>query len=126
MADAHRPTELAVGAAALGLWEALPTAERRRLPEVPALVERLEVRARKLRTRLDGTDAESAGRALAETVSALETLRLDLMRLRAGTVTLDGVTEDLAAAARVGQDVDLALEARAEADALLRAPTPAT
>jgi len=121
----HRPTELALGSAALGIWEALPTLERRRLPEVPKLIERLEVRARRLRVQADGPDGEAAGLALAETVSALETMRLDLLRLRAGTVTLDGVTDDLAAVRRVGEDVDVALEAKAEAEHLLRAPTPA-
>jgi serine/threonine-protein kinase len=124
-ADLHRPTELALGAAALGIWEALPTVERKRLPEVPALVDRLERRARALRAKADGPDAEAASRALAETVSALETLRLDLLRLRAGIVTLEGVTDDLAAVRRVGADVDAALDAKAEADALLREPTPA-
>ncbi len=131
-ADLHRPTELALGAAALGIWEALPTLERKRLPEVPALVDRLEQRARKLRARAEGPDAEAASHALAETVSALETLRLDLLRLRAGTVTLDGVTDDLAAVRRVGEDVDVALEGRAEAERLLspsssassRSPSP--
>jgi len=119
----HRPTELALGAAALGIWEALPTGERRRLPDVPRLVQRLEDRARKLRARAEGPDADIAQRALAETVAALETLRLDLLRLRAGTVTLDGMTDDLAAVRLLGEDVDLALEGRAEAERLVIAPS---
>ncbi len=118
-ADLHRPTELALGAAALGIWEALPTRERKRLPEVPAVVDRLESRARQLRLRADGPDADGAARALAETISALETLRLDLLRLRAGTITLDGVTGDLAAVERVGAEVDVVIEGRRVVERLL-------
>ncbi len=43
---------------------------------------------------------------LAEVVTALENLRLDLLRLRAGAGTTEGVTRDIAAARALGQDAD--------------------
>jgi hypothetical protein len=67
----------------------------------------------------------AAERQLEAVVAALEILRLDLIRLRAGSVTADRITAALDAARRVGADVDVALDAKAEAEALLRAPTPA-
>ncbi|HKA59668.1 MAG TPA: serine/threonine-protein kinase [Gemmatimonadales bacterium] len=107
-----RPTEVALGLAALDLFEALPAGMQRQLKELPALVRGLEERVRRLRGKdRDGHFGEALG--------ALETLRLDLLRLHAGQGTLDGLTADLGAARRLGEQVDVLLAGRREVDEAL-------
>jgi len=89
------PTAVAVGGAVQRLFETLPAAEQRLLADVPDLAARLEARA----MRAGGPEATEA-------MVALETLRLDLMRLRAGQLDADGLTEDLAKLREVGYFVD--------------------
>jgi hypothetical protein len=60
-----------------------------------------------------------AADALAETVSALETLRMDLPRLRARAMTDEGITLDVSAVRLLGEEVDATLAAKAEARRLL-------
>lgn len=55
-----------------------------------------------------------------EAVAALETLRVGLLKLRAGTVSLDGFTTDLDAVKAVGERVDLLVDSRRELDRALR------
>jgi len=129
-----QPTELFLADQALGLFAALPPGQRQRLAEVGGTIERLARRAVQLRAR-DGQlanavaetgapdnaardvvrrefEAERAtvGLQLAETLAALDTLRLDLLRLRAGTATPEGLTGALEVVRRVGREVDAALE----------------
>jgi hypothetical protein len=52
--------------------------------------------------------------SLAATVAALETLRLDLLRLHAGNATLDELTQNIAAAEQVRLEIDRHLEAARE------------
>jgi len=59
---------------------------------------------------------------LARTVAALETIRLSLLRLHAGTETVESVTTDLGLAFEAAKEVDLLLEARQEVDADLKDP----
>lgn len=94
-AVAGEPTALAVGASLQELHAALPDAERRQLAEVPALIARLEAAA-----------LDRANPASREAMVALETLRLDLLRLGAGQLTSDGITEDLRRLADLGRYVD--------------------
>jgi predicted Ser/Thr protein kinase len=61
----------------------------------------------------------AAGR-LAVSVAALENIRLDLLRLKAGAGTVDQLSADLSAARDIGAEVDAALEGRAEVDRLLK------
>ena len=42
----------------------------------------------------------------------MENLRLDLLRLKAGVGSTDDLTEAMEAARRVGEQVDIAIEAR--------------
>ena len=56
---------------------------------------------------------------LAEVVTALETLRLDLLRLRAGAGSVDGITADLAAAREFGDEADRVLASMREVDQAL-------
>ncbi len=126
---ANEPTEVALGRAAEALYAALPPAERRQLAEVPALLRQLEGDVQALRrqelalTRALGEaagrtdvvrDLESArnagGAKLATALSALENLRIDLLRLSAGQAAGPGLTEHLEAARRIGREVDARIE----------------
>ena len=55
-----------------------------------------------------------------ELVTALETIRLDLLRLRAGVGTLESITVDLAAADAVGRETDRLVAGRREVDDFIR------
>ncbi len=145
----HRPTEMAIAFAADDLYASLPKPMRAALPELPAVLSRLEQQARVVRARIeqleqsladteaaaspgaaaahrasltaDLTAARNAARArLGETVAALETIRLDLLRLRAGVGTVDRITADLTAAGDIGAAVDRLLAASVEVDEALR------
>ncbi len=107
------PTELVLGNAATEIYLGLPDEVRSRLPDVPRVIERLERDAEKLRQRGE------TGERLTLAVGALENVRLGLLRLRAGMGTVDGLTEDLARAQEIGDDIDAELSARREVDAVL-------
>jgi serine/threonine-protein kinase len=96
-------TEAILSDAAESLYAALPEAQRERLGDVPAVIAKLEADALALRERADDP---AAAKRLATAVAALESLRLDLLRLHAGNVTVDELTRDLEAARRVGEDID--------------------
>ena len=129
---ANRPTELALGSAADAVFHELPKEVRRALGDVPAMIHQLEERGQRVRVHirdLDRSIAEAGtGRAPAgqsdalaaelrvtrdaaqarvvEIVSALETIRLDLLRLRAGAGNVESITADLAAARQVGDHTE--------------------
>ncbi len=106
-----RPTEAALGFAAIELFEALPKESRQQLGDLPAVVRGLEERVRRLRAK--GQDEQ-----VAAALGALEVIRLDLLRLHGGVGTLDGLTVDLTAARKIGEHVDALLEARSEVEGL--------
>ena len=89
------PTAIALGGAIHGLYAALPPGEQKLLAEVPDLIDRLAARA------LDRADPRSI-----DAVMGLETLRLDLMKLRAGQIAADGMTADYEKLREVGYRVD--------------------
>jgi len=109
-------TEVAIGMAAQELYEALPAASRERVPELPRTLKALETEAQALRHRLDDP---AAGARLASVVSALETIRLDLLKLHAGTSDLHALTEAVQVAQRLGAEVDALVQGQREAAALL-------
>ncbi len=134
-------TEVALGRALDQLFESLPKATRKELKDVPETVRRLEDEARKLRESLDALDtaaasAERAGQPdegnkllaeregvatrLANTVTALETIRLGLLRLQLGAVQVSSVTEAIEAATALGREIDIAAEAKDEASAAIK------
>ncbi|MGH7427422.1 MAG: hypothetical protein ACREJ4_03540, partial [Candidatus Methylomirabilaceae bacterium] len=127
-----RPTELALGHVALALFEALPPGEREALGDLPRVVRSLEQKAHRMRRRVEqlGRAPESeADRAatqqrLVEAVAALETIRLGLLRLRAGAGSVAGLTADLAAALQIGEATDRLLNAGKEVSALLERSSP--
>jgi serine/threonine-protein kinase len=128
-----RATEAALGVAASELFAALPKAYREQLAELPATVAALEARAADARAAIDGlaalapsgsADADvldarrgAAATHLAESVAALEGIRLDLLRLHAGAGDLAPLTTLIDAARLLGEDVSRLADARREVDA---------
>jgi serine/threonine-protein kinase len=116
---AGQSTTIALGAAARELYRALPAAVRSRFPSLPTLIERLERDATALRS---GKDDARAQDRFATAVAALENLRLDLLRLHAGTATVDELTAHLEQARKMGEEIDAELEARDQVRHLLARP----
>jgi predicted Ser/Thr protein kinase len=142
----HRATELALSLAAEQLFDSLPKATRSALKDLPDVVDKLESDARRMRERLNlltdalGPDTAAAGGSddlaarrdqaaedlrrerervrdrLKDAVAALETIRLNLLKLHAGTGSVESVTTDLGLAREVAADVDRLLEAHKEAE----------
>ena len=131
-ASAFRATEAALGVAASELFAALPREYREQLSELPAVVAALEARAAEARAEMDvvaamaplGSESadvlaarkNAAASHLAESVAALEGLRLDLLRLLAGAGDLQPLTTLMDAARSIGEDLGRLAEARLEAD----------
>jgi eukaryotic-like serine/threonine-protein kinase len=107
--SADRPTEVALGLAAVELFEALPKETRQQLGNLTAVVRGLEERVRRLRG--NGQEAR-----LGEALAALEVIRFDLLRLHGGLGTVNGLTADLGAAQQISERVDALLEGRREVD----------
>ena len=101
---ADAPTALLLGEAAERLFQALPAEQRRAFADLPAVIERLQADAL---APADGTAAK-ARRSTA--LAAMESLRLDLLRLQAGEVQRDQLTQDLDAARRLARSVDRLLD----------------
>ncbi len=148
---ANRPTELAIAMNAEAMFESFPKALRDSLGDVPEVLRVIEGHARVARARIEELDAaiaeaqsgparpgseqrqqalvadlvvarEAAELRLAELVSALENLRLDLLRLRAGGGSVDGITIDLAAAREFGEQADRLLAGGLEVERALTEP----
>jgi eukaryotic-like serine/threonine-protein kinase len=143
-----RPTEIALAASAEDLFAELPAPYRASLASLPSVVMRLTGRASALREKVDqltklmndgGATAhhELAGRVeqsrseLSETVTALERVRLDLLRLHGGLADLRPITSTLDAARQLEADINRLRSAQHEtaSSALgpidMRTPTPA-
>jgi serine/threonine-protein kinase len=103
-----RPTEVALGLAALDLFAVLPAEVQRKLGNLPEVVRALEEQVQSL--RINGQAGE-----LREALGALETIRFDLLRLQGGAATLAGLTADLGAARQIGDRVDALLAGSREA-----------
>jgi serine/threonine-protein kinase len=149
----HRPTELALGMAAEQLYETLPKETRQQLRELPDVVHRLEGDAQRMRARLEelqealsdvgqrGTPDPAIGarhdrivadlsaerdlvqQRLKDAVAALETIRLNLLRLHAGTGTVQSLTTDLGLARDVARHIGAQLDGNREVERLLRTST---
>lgn len=135
---AFRATEVALGVAAGDLYAALPPAYRSQLDELPAIVRSLEARAADARAELgvlaamapagDGVELLAARRAaakqhLADSVAALEGIRLDLLRIHAGSSDLAPLTTLMGDARRIGDDLQRLAAAQREVDQALHPPT---
>ncbi|MDQ2664713.1 MAG: serine/threonine protein kinase [Gemmatimonadota bacterium] len=138
----HRATELSLGMAAEQLFESLPRETRHALGDLPALLHRLQTDAQLLRrsydelqdalgsARLSSTDDYESLRAdrdlvhekLGDAVGALETIRLNLLRLHAGSATVEGLTTHIGLAVEVSAEVERLIAAREEVESGLRFP----
>jgi hypothetical protein len=139
----HRATELSLGMAAEHLYESLPKETRQALPGLPTVLHRLQDDAQALRSRYDelqdvladvGDAAASAEYSdlraardvvhakLGDAVGALETIRLNLLRLHAGSATVEGLTTHLGLAAEVSEDVERLIAAHEEVERTLKFP----
>ncbi len=107
---------------------------RRELSAVPATVRQLEDEAGCLRATLDMLDdlisrdsdaalqqrRDFAVEQLSRTVTALENIRLGLLRLQLGSAPVAQVTEALEAASRIGGEIDYILGAEDEIGDVLK------
>jgi predicted Ser/Thr protein kinase len=139
-ATTHRATEMAIGMAAGELFAALPKETKRALGDVPSVISSLQGNATQLRSALDrlhdslGEAGEAAmGDEYAElrtlrddltdrhrqVIAALETTRLNLLRLHAGAIKVDGFTTQFDQAEDVSVEVRRLLEARGELERFL-------
>ncbi len=139
----HRATELSLGLAAEQLYESLPKAARGTLRDLPSLLRRLQGDAQALRTLHDGlqevlavagdagssaqyagvrADRDAVRGKLREAVGALETIRLNLLRLHAGSATVEGLTTHLGVAAEVSAGIERLIAAHEEVERGLEYP----
>jgi serine/threonine-protein kinase len=146
-AGAHRSTEVALGLAAVRLFDELPRETRRELGDLPATVRRLEGDARVLRAQVRELDAvldelgedpsaagagardtvrrevgatrDEAARRLRDVVAALETIRVGLLRMHAGESIVHSVTMELDAARAISGDMEDLLVGHREVERLL-------
>ncbi len=63
---------------------------------------------------------DEAQKQFSETVAALEKLRIDLLRMRTGTVNLESVTTNLGSARELGAQIQLLLDAHREIERELK------
>ena len=140
---AHKPTEVLLAAAADEIYAGLTPDDRAAAAAVPEAVKRMQHAAAELRRKQASLDAsiaavgDAAGSAkraevlahmqaerslvaerLRSTVEAMENLRLDLLKLRAGVGSAGELTAAIAAAQRVGEGITYTLQGRAEASKL--------
>jgi serine/threonine-protein kinase len=137
----HRATELSLGMAAESLYQGLPRATRDQLGDLPSVLHRLQDDAQALRRHLDTLqevindagesasteayepvrrDRDAIQAKLGETVAALETIRLNLLRLHAGSLTVAGLTTHIGLAADISAEVERMLAGKDEVDRLLK------
>lgn len=94
-------TEVALGSELHQLFARLPDDLKRRFSELPELVDRLQADGEIARAQ--GEDG--ANGRLTHAVVALESLRLDLLRLHAGAAVQDELTRDLEAAQKISERI---------------------
>ena len=145
----HRPTELALGMAAEQLFESLSKETRAQLRDLPDVVHRLEQDAQKMRARLEElqealadtgqrgdpdpaiaarhnrivadltTERDLVQQRLKDAVAALETIRLNLLRLHAGTGSVHSLTTDLGLARALASDIGAQVDGYREVEEAL-------
>ena len=139
----HRATELSLGMAAENLYDSLPKPTRQQLGDVRPLINRLQGDAQKLRERYDDLkealalagdaaadsdyddlrdERDAIHTKLGEAVGALETIRLNLLRLHAGSGSVENLTTHIGLAFAVSEEVERMLAARDEVERSLKFP----
>jgi serine/threonine-protein kinase len=134
---------MALGLAVEELFAALPLAYRNHVADLPRVVALLEAHAAAARARVDEVTAlmaigehgaptsapklvaarDAAKRELADSVAALEAIRLDLLRLHGGANDLRPITTVLEAARELGEELDRLGRAQREVSDVVR-PIP--
>jgi len=149
VAGVHRPTEIVLGLAADRLYAELPKETQKTLKGLPETVKALEDDAQSLRRQvaemevvlaeigdddpsLPSADERARVRANVETtrdeaqdklrgaVAALETIRLGLLRMHAGSGTVESLTMELEAARDLSDDMESLLEGHREVERILQ------
>jgi len=147
-AGVHRPTEAVIGLEADRLFEELPRETRKSLEGLPETVQALEADAQAMRQQVaemeailaeigdDDPSRPSAGerarvresvettrdearKKLREAVAALETIRLGLLYMQAGSGTVESLTMELNAAKGISDDMANLLEGHREVERIL-------
>ena len=139
----HRATELSLGMATEQLFESLPAPSRAALRELPNVLQTLQRDAQRLRARFEQLqdavgstrgsanpdawqivhdDRDMVQARLRDTVAAMETLRLGLLRLHAGSTSVESLTTHLDLAADVSADIQRLVAAQQEVDDALAYP----
>jgi serine/threonine protein kinase len=135
----YRPTEMALGLAVDELFDSLPKSYRAHLAGLPEVVRRLEAHAAASRVRVEELASLEAGdsdvlsgelgrarTSLGETVAALESIRLDLLRLHGGETDLRPITSVLEASQQLGEELERLTSARREVGRIAPARVVAT
>lgn len=146
---AHRPTEAVIGLEADRLFEALPKEVRKCLDGLPETVQALEEDAQAMRRQVAELQAilaeigdddpsrpsaperarvrasveatrDQAQAKLREAVAALETIRLGLLYMQAGTGTVESLTMELAAARDISDEMENLLAGHREVERILQ------
>ena len=144
-ASEHRATEVVIGLEADRLFEALPKETRESLGTLPETVQALEQDAQamrqqvaemdgilaeigdddpsrpsaRVRASVEATREEAQGK-LREAVAALETIRLGLLYMQAGTGTVESLTMELEAARGISDDMENLLAGHREVERILQ------
>jgi len=122
---ARERTEVLIAAAVSDLFARLPHQLQTRFADVPGLIHRLEMEAERLRAQQDASgrvnaDARTHARErLATAVAALESLRLDMLRLESGIGTPDDLTATFERARAISAAVDAEIRAAADVEKVL-------
>jgi serine/threonine-protein kinase len=97
------PTVIALGARAHRVYAALPAPQRELFKDVPALLDRLQAEAMALRA---APESARANTRLVEATSAIELLRLELMKLGAEPTDAGELTAAIERVREIGRRVD--------------------
>jgi serine/threonine-protein kinase len=145
----HRPTEVAIGLAADRLFEELPKDAQKKLRGLPETVKALEDDAQAMRRQVAELDAvlaeigdddptragaeerarvrgsvaatrEEARGKLRKAVAALETIRLGLLYMHAGSGTVESMTTELRMAQSLSDDMENLLAGHREVERILQ------
>ena len=148
-AGTHRPTEAVIGLEADRLFEELPKETQKSLDGLPETVQALEGDAQAMRRQVAEMEAilaeigdddpsrpsaaerarvrasveatrDAAQEKLREAVAALETIRLGLLYMQAGTGTVESLTMELEAAKGISDDMDNLLAGHREVERILQ------
>ncbi|MBM3906734.1 MAG: serine/threonine protein kinase [Gemmatimonadetes bacterium] len=103
------PTVVALGARARGAYAALPAAQRELFKDVPMLLDRLESEAMALRA---DSASQRADARFVEATSAMELLRLELMKLGTEPTAPGELTDAIERVREIGRHVDAMAEVR--------------